>query len=225
MAAASCGGTAAPVDVAHDAAVELPYDPAAFTANACATPVEFNPFIDVTPASPVDYVGLRVVSRDWENPFDPYFRYGSGTPCATATDVPACEAALAALPESGSWTYQSHVDEPPSSGQQFAYTRGDVVGALTTHAELLAFLGPIDSIVEATLVVKYGESPWLSYYVDCKHGNARAVDGGFELLVNSEEEWAGFCPTVVRENHFFVATDGTVTLLNSRELVRYPNGC
>lgn len=72
-------------------------------------------------------------------------------PCAHARDAAGCRATLAALP----------MDPPlrgvtggPRDGEgvDVAYTSGDTVGRAATHAELLALLGPIDTVCEAALL-------------------------------------------------------------------------
>lgn len=125
----------------------------------------------IRPAVPVDWIEIRhytpgaadfVVSSSW------------GTRCATASDRPRCEAALAALPPMprlGPGRYRDAVD------LLLVYTRGDEVEALRTGADVLAFLGPIDTPAEAAWVGSW----WGTYEVLCRQSIGRTPTGDWEV--------------------------------------------
>ena len=77
---------------------------------------------------------------------------------------------------------------------------------ITTDADLLAFLGPIDTVAELSV--------WLSsesYYQDVV--SYQPVEGGYRALVN----YFGGCsgPGFVYQHDVFVAYDGSITVLEA----------
>lgn len=209
---ASCGGT------------DLPYNPADFTLDLCSPTHTYDALTDVTPATPLDYVALRQIATFATDPAETVAISAEGTPCLSSTDMTACNDALAALdalPHDG-WSGAPYGFEVPTN-TQLVYTRGDEVAAIRTHAELAAFLGSIDSANEAALLAIYGEDAVAMHRVDCASPQARAVDGGFEVLLRSGIACGP--DTHVDETRFFVATDGTVTVLGTRIVERGDPGC
>jgi hypothetical protein len=86
--------------------------------------------------------------------------------------------------------YQSHL----------FVNRGDSNTILSTRQELVTFLGDIDTLAEAALIAHADE-----FGVQ----NARAAQGGYELLV---AEYTEFCsPVVIQRVLLFVAVDGSTT--------------
>ena len=184
---------------------------------ACETPL---PSIleQLTPVTPVDYIELR--NQEWA--FGASRPQGaamasvaSGTPCATAANHAACLGALAAL------TPTSAIDgwlaaEPPGGPsadawvrQIVVYSRGDEVGALRTADAVAAFLGTIDSLAEARLVLQAHEERLVCTTVPSGSGYRRNADGSWELLIVGTT-CGGFIPY---RSRYVVAKDGTTTLV------------
>ncbi|MCY1040728.1 ferritin-like domain-containing protein [Corallococcus sp. bb12-1] len=103
---------------------------------------------DLTLSPQPDYLQLRLLESYQEPPsFDGTAT--SGTACATASDVPACQEALAAtLPEEGF----HHSCFQLCADYFLATTRGDEVKTYSTLEALKGLLGTIDTAQEATLV-------------------------------------------------------------------------
>lgn len=89
-----------------------------------------------------------------------------GTPCETATDGPACEAALA--------------ESRMISGQHLATSTGDAVTRYQTVAELRTFIGDVNTSQEAVLVAWHA-----GYNVGCdeiSRGAVRELEDGWEVV-------------------------------------------
>lgn len=102
----------------------------------------------VKPASPLDYFEIRrTLSFHSQGQGLPWFL--SGKACATAKDVPACEAKVKGAASQEGFFVSCH----PSECVHFVVaTRGDEVIVAKTAAEVKALLGPIDSPSEAWLI-------------------------------------------------------------------------
>jgi hypothetical protein len=97
---------------------------------------------DIEPASPVDYLELRLYTQVQES---------RGAPCSAATDSASCLARFASLPD-GPMFVLGHLVQLLLEYQLRA-TRGDQALSIGTPNELLGFLGEIDSLGDARLVV------------------------------------------------------------------------
>jgi hypothetical protein len=170
----------------------------------------------LTPVAPVDYLELR--NQGWMlGPPRPQGAAtasdASGTPCATASNHDDCLAALAALTprsETDGWLAAADPGGPHVTAellQILVYSRADEVGALRNAGDVAAFLGTIDTLEEARLVLQtQGER--LACTLDApKSGYRRNSDGSWELLVVGSS-----CGGLYRKR-YLVAKDGTTTLL------------
>ncbi|WP_163990630.1 ferritin-like domain-containing protein [Pyxidicoccus caerfyrddinensis] len=171
-------------------------------------------------ATPVDVVQLRGIGS---NPGSDEHREAvlssSGTPCATASNVPACTSALANLTsETGFNT--SCLDL--CSAFYVATTRGDEVKAHASLESLRALLGTIDTTQEAALLA-FAEG----YDLSCEklaRGAVRAEpDGRFSVIGTT-----GFAcgkGTAVTRFVLEVSPDGSVREVSSEVLERGDPGC
>ena len=133
----------------------------------------------IRPAVPVDALQLR--QRIGSDP--PLILSSSGNECAAAADPAACEAALSVLPTIPGF----HPCRARGCGFSLATTRGDVIAAYNDSKTLTAFLGPIDTPMDAILFV-FAQG----YNVSCTDkslGSVRAaLDGdGYEVLASLPE--------------------------------------
>ncbi|WP_233595238.1 MULTISPECIES: hypothetical protein [Corallococcus] len=107
---------------------------------------------DLKISPPPDYVELRSIYST-SDPTNAQTRTTSGQPCATATDVPACQSALA-----NATTTESFVDTcqgfcPTVMTYTFLVTaRGDEVKTHPTPEALKSLLGTVDTEQEAVLL-------------------------------------------------------------------------
>jgi hypothetical protein len=123
-----------------------------------------------------------------------------GVRCATATDPAACNAEV----EASSETF----------GRFLVTVDGDTIARHATEGEVLALLGPIDTANEALL------RAWnAGYDVGCgdlQRYAVRAVEGGYEVVAT---RMVSACdPVEVHRYLLFVATEGTVTILQEETL-------
>lgn len=221
-AVASCGGLAGAADEAAptfgdpDAATEdsnLTCDPplAAYTAN-------------LRPAVPVDHVELR--TQHFER--DDGAATGDagakttaldselGTACANASDQDVC---LAALEEARSghgkgwparWGGGGWPD--PTPRQFLVFTRGDEVGVVDSPQALVSFLGQIDTLEEARLVLSTASIPLSCKTTPFKTGWKRTDDGAWEMVTDGSD-----CGNTTRLR-MEVSPDGVVTQLAREEI-------
>jgi hypothetical protein len=188
---------------------------------ACAPPLP-NMLDGLTPVMPVDHVELR--EQDVGDAVDGGTTYSAprtvathGQPCAGATDRPACQAALAAITlEGAAWNEGWYTDGDnaigrgaggPYAKQLGIYTRGDTVGVLRTTAEMRAFLGSVESLEEARLLLVTMNQPLVCTTTPARSGWRKNDDGSFELLIAGVE-----CGTFIKYRvRYHVGRDGTVT--------------
>lgn len=182
-------------------------DESSFT---CTSPLA-DVLTNLNPTTPVDYVELREQvfdndKGDWARDpdagsVDPDADGGGvdallptkavsthGTACATASDRDACLDALAAFRiEKGGWSLdQSDVGgfRRPTTRLGFVvHTRGDEVGAAVDRAELADFLGTVDTLEEARLLMTTQSQDLVCTTTPFKSGWRQNSDGSWELLV------------------------------------------
>ncbi|MCB9706824.1 MAG: ferritin-like domain-containing protein [Myxococcales bacterium] len=171
---------------------------------------------DVEPSMSVDYLDLRSVPGDYGDMTT--ILDAAGSPCTNAADPTACMEAFAALPtisELGmaQWDYFDY--------RLLAYTRGDEVGSVGTHAELDAFLGEIDAPGDAALVVMLGDS---GHRIHCHDGNE--VGGHAEGFVVFTRTGSG-CGEGdhVKHHVMLVRGDGSTEILESKIVERADPNC
>ena len=188
---------------------------------SCTAPLA--PLLDgLTPLMPADYLEIRqrkTLAADADaaapNPITTVATHG--TACATAADKSACATALAGLVPgdvgayTDGWLTDGDIDGPHlggfSSKEIVVFTRGDTVGALRNTADVAAFLGTIDSLDEARLLLATKNQPLVCTTDPARSGWRRNDDGSFDLLI------AGYsCGTFIKYRiRYHVAKDGTVT--------------
>lgn len=123
------------------------------------------------PATPADYLELREVEGS-------LVREAHGTPCATATDPAACEAAIAAATTTQGFMVGQCVDFCPLS--YLVVNSGDEVTVLDTAAAVRAWMAPLETDQEAVLAVRLA-----GYSVTCRdpdRGGVKKGEDGYEVL-------------------------------------------
>ena len=160
----------------------------------------------MTPAA-WEYVGafrpIVFLGGDFEGP-DGELIHARGEMCASATDRESCEA------EAGRLDF---------GVRHIVATNGDTVSRFQTHAEVVEFLGSVDTEQEALLVAWHG-----GYNIECNNvsrGGVRVVEGGFEVVAT---QLTNDCPFEITQFLLSVGTEGTVEVLSS-EIVEMNSGC
>lgn len=204
------GNDAAPSDARADAfteASDVTCEPplAAYTSN-------------LRPVVAVDHVELRtqrfVPNPDGGEPAT--LDSESGPACATAQDQASCIAALesARAGNGKGWTTRQGGGQwpDPSPVQFLVYTRGSEVGVVDSVKGLNAFLGPIDTLEEARLVLTTASYPLTCETTPFRTGWKRNVDGSWEMVTNGSD-----CGNSIRLR-VKVSVDGAVSELQREEL-------
>lgn len=146
----------------------------------------YAPLTGVTPARPVDYMEMR---EEYDvrtaQPADGglaslYVQAKEGTPCATATNKPRCEADLQSYRVQDANGQLKPLGARMPGYTYLIYTRGDEVGVVRNAQQLGAFLDPVDTVKDAALV-----ATWNGHGVRCGGKDARAVPGGFQLVTTT----------------------------------------
>ncbi|MCY1044512.1 ferritin-like domain-containing protein [Corallococcus sp. bb12-1] len=107
---------------------------------------------DLKISPPPDYVELRTLG-DASEPTNAHTRTSSGQPCATATDVPACQTALANATTTEGFADTCQGFCPGVITHTFLVTtRGDEVKTHPTPEALRSLLGTVDTEEEAVLL-------------------------------------------------------------------------
>jgi hypothetical protein len=184
---------------------------------ACEAPLP--PMLaNLTPATPVDYAELRQ-----EVPVEPYGDDTKmdrstvethGTLCATATDASACTAAVDAVTigENG-WRFDGdHINLGRRPGHQaLVVTRGDEVSVLRSEDDLRGFLGSIDTVEEARLLLLATNNPFTCTTDPAREGWRKNPDGSFEFLVAGRQ-----CGSMIPyRRRYVVGKDGSVGFVAS----------
>lgn len=171
----------------------------------------------LSPAAATDYIALRDADGI-DATAKVRLLSETGSKCATAANKTACLSALDAVP--GAPGFNSCVDHP--CPHTLAVTQGDSARGIGTAAELLGFLGAIDTPQEAALVA-FAEDYDLSCSTLGEGGVRVAPDGnGYEVLASkltkdcSPVETTGYKLKVTRT--------GTVSVLTSA-VIRSSGGC
>jgi hypothetical protein len=106
------------------------------------------------------------------------FALSVGTACSTAAAPAVCASALSAVASTDAlfhFKLDTFVKPPP--GYYLAYSKGDVVGKISTPAELRALLPTVGRPVAALMVAEAAD-----YRVECTRSWLREEPGGFVLL-------------------------------------------
>ena len=234
-----CGGVTAggPADAGtadgnpSDGGTSLPplFDEATFTCSAPLAEVLTN----LNPDTPIDYVELR--SQTFHHVTDEPAREGDlgvgpgggtgpllptesvatqGTPCKAATNRDACLQGLAAqrIEKGQGWDRDRWGKFPPYRRLFLVYTRGDEVGTAVNPQELAAFLGTVDTLEEARLLMTTQLYDLTCTTTPFKSGWRRNDDGSWEILLAGDD-----CgnPEQLRVE---ITADGVVTLVDRRTI-------
>lgn len=186
-------------------------DPGPFALPVCAMAGVLS--VDgLKPASPVDYLEMR--QRDLSGMAQVVAK--TGTPCKTATDVPTCTAALAALPTTPG--FHSCVDH--DCGHALAATAGDTVTAYNDGSAMRTLLGTIDTPQEAALTA-YAAGYDLSCTEKATGGVRVAPDGdGYEVLASRLTK---DCAPIETTGYLLkVDKSGNITVLSSAVISSSP---
>jgi hypothetical protein len=159
----------------------------------------------VRPSKPVDYLELR--ERLGTSGY--HVLSANGTVCDSSTNPVDCQARFTALPTAPGF----HPCYQRDCGHSLAMTRGDAVQSYTNTKDLLAFLGPIDTPMDAVLYV-YAQGYNVSCVDPSTGGVRQSVDGnGFEVLVSLVSHHCN--PTTITGYHYHVTSDGQLLQLGS----------
>lgn len=189
-------------------------DEAQFSENLCDDR-QLHALAGITPAEAVTSIELREAEFYGEGSFgDPVILDQAGVHCSAATDMAACQTAVADAP------LMSTISGPSYDVQlfrSFVFTRGDTVGTISSQPELLAFLGSIDTPAEAALW-----SHTLIARMVCDAGNdvGEHADGYIVHLTRGSG-----CGEDVVESALLVHPDGTTTTLDEAIVEEGDPGC
>ncbi|RKG70188.1 hypothetical protein D7V80_06270 [Corallococcus sp. CA054B] len=171
-------------------------------------------FDDLRPSAGLDAVQVRGTR---EQPLSEGPASGSiaswGQACATATDIPACQAAVeAARPSEG---FHSTCYADTCAYHFLLTTQGDQVRTHSTPASVREVLGTIDTEQEAVLMVYAMGYDFLCYDVD--QGGVKAnADGSFDVIGFRGIQCDGDIP--ITQHVFHVPASGEVRELESHVL-------
>jgi hypothetical protein len=169
-------------------------------------------------ADPIDYVAVKRVYGK-----ETFTLAERGSPCAGATDVAACRAALAALEQERAPASTPCDDFRCEERAYVLTTRANDAKLWLTREEIHALLGSIDTASDAWLMMQAERdaSPYLCG--DVESSAAREVEGGYELR---ERRYTNNCrPLEEIELIHRVGHDGSVRLLERNVLRHLPDEC
>ena len=184
-------------------------------------------FIGLTPAQPFDAAEFRVQAMSSS---EPQIWFTQGVLCDTAIDRTACQSDVAEAADEPNLLWNSARPMFGTIAQYVLTTRGDEVRKYQSRAELLQFLGPIDSPEDVLLLLYYDQVP-----VPCAEPPVNATydglvpssmlerDDGYEVLFLSQQFGCG--DSTVERVTLLVATDGTVTELAREKKTEQSQGC
>lgn len=160
-------------------------------------------------AQPVDYVELRKIMPGDAGLVSEVIEQ-NGQACAGTTDVTACENALAAaLPEQGF----GFGCRPLQCHEVLVYSRGDEVGVVSTLDQLTAFLGPVDELSEALLLLR-AHRYQTGGCKDVLDGQVQTEAEGFTARVAKR---IADCPVQYADLELFVARTGEVAVRSEKK--------
>ncbi|MFO0547333.1 MAG: hypothetical protein U0271_03035 [Polyangiaceae bacterium] len=181
-------------------------DTSGFTPLPCSSDQRVILLDGLQPAEPIDYLEL------WEgDDFSPEaaLRESSGTKCLHATDITACEGAVAAATSATGFGLGQCVDI--CQRYYLVVNRGDDVTVIDSDAGLAEFLGDIDAPADAVIAALAAD-----YNVACgevDHGGVTETADGFEVIATRVTSSCD--PIETTQFRLGVSTDGAVTELES----------
>lgn len=177
---------------------------------------------DVAFRSEADYLAIRRIALLSDLSVDtsqaPVSEGATGVACDGAPDEAACLAALAALPLTpgfgdGEWIFSGDF-----SHRQLVWTRGAETGVITTTAELLEFMGTIETPQQAALLANS-----MGRQITCVGPNAHQVEDGFHLITTSGVACGR--GTSRSEHLVLVTPSGDITVERSEVVERGDSNC
>jgi hypothetical protein len=153
----------------------------------CAAPLPANILEGLKTVTPVDYLELResrlpqFASRSTE-PVVRTTQWSVGTACATATNKDACLTAFEGARNNDEHGWEATHDPVgmyQGLREKLIFTRGNEVTSLRTAAEVVAFLGPIDSLEKAILMLRTAD---VAAACDENSGWRANKDGSWEFV-------------------------------------------
>jgi hypothetical protein len=171
--------------------------------------------------SEADYLAIRRIALLSDLSVDasqaPMSEGATGVPCAGAPDQTACQAALAALPLTPGFGNTGWADTP-FSHRQLVWTRGAETGVISSEAELLEFLGTLETPEQAALFANFTGAQ-----LTCIGPNARPVEDGFHLITSTG---AACGVGTSRSEHLVLVTpSGEITVERSEVVERGDSNC
>ena len=176
--------------------------------DTCSAAPVYEPLAGLTPSNPVDYLELRETFGSGPATIVA----GVGTPCATATNVSACSAALDAATSTG-WQLAPLGGNAPIANAYLAYTRGDTVGTIDTYDALKTFLAPIDNVHEAALLA--AESPVTHYTIECGPNTGGQVGDAYEIVATTGDT----CGQGTHEDEVLLSVSATGDIAVKQDVV------
>jgi hypothetical protein len=178
-------------------------------------------------AQPFDAAGFLIQSAGTSTP---QLLFAQGGWCATATDLAACQADVAVATDKANLPLADYYPMYGMSTRYVVTTRGNEVRKYQSRAELLQFLGPIDSAEDALLLLYYDNHPVLcessaptSTFTGIDASSVLELDDGFQVVSLA---YTGGCAGVKRERvTLHVASDGTVTEIAREIMADQMAGC
>ncbi|AFE03732.1 putative lipoprotein [Corallococcus coralloides DSM 2259] len=166
-----------------------------------------------------DFVQLRYFddyAEDGAAPPTPISLSSSGQPCATATDVPACETALEnAIPTDG-FHWKCRGRGGCNDFHFLVTTRGDEVKTHASQAELQQLLGTIDTEQEA--VLKAFSTRYTFFCGNKERGAVKKnADGSFNVI-GTDGYACGWPGGELRQHVLKVTVSGEIEELETRIL-------
>jgi len=178
-------------------------------------------------AQPFDGAAFAIQSAGTSSP---QVLFSQGAFCSTATDLSACQTKIAVAADKANLPLADACFMYGMCTRYVVTTHGDDVHKYQTRAELLQFLGPIDSPADALLLLYYdlhtvvcGSTSPESTFSGIDASSILELEDGFQVLSLT---YAGGCMGERRERvTLHVATDGTVTELARETMAPANTGC
>lgn len=170
-------------------------------------------------AGPTDFLDLRQETFGFYPPRSTSLA-STGTKCATATDKPGCEGALAAMNLTEGWVPHSIGMMPGPTHRYLVWNAGDAVGAVTSLETLRAFVAPVENAKDAALLATATDE----YRIKCDGTkNAKQTESGWELTVESGHTCGAGAK---HERHVLsVSTEGEVAIVSTTLIEAGNPGC
>lgn len=173
---------------------------------------------DLSLPTPADFVEL--LSRESYDESGAWTSVDSvGSACASASDVDACQDAIAAATSDTGFPMGQCVQI--CTNYMLIVNRGDEVEVIDTAEGVRALIGDIDAAAEAAMIARMG-----AYSMSCddaERGGVRAAGEGWEVIAT---RITSDCAPIIEERYQLgVSADGELTELASEVLSRDASAC